>query len=174
MATIPTAYTWTVGELMTASKLNSYLRDAVSFLLNKPYALLGRTTSQSITNSTTTDVGWDLELADSDGAHSTVTNNSRYIAQTAGVFSLDCSTPWAGNATGARELNFQVNALTTYAGSRGVPTANVSFVLAAGRRVPLSVGDYVTVRVWQSSGAGLNIDQTFATGPLWDILWERT
>lgn len=173
MAVIPTAYTWTVGELQTAAKLNAYLRDAVSFLLNRPYALLTRTTNQSVATSTTVDVGWDFEVADSDGAHSTVTNNNRYTAVTAGVFTLMCSTPWAGNATGARELNFRVNNTTTYAGNRGVPGASVSFVPAASRMIPLSVGDYVTVAVWQSSGGALNVDSTFATGALWDLVWTR-
>lgn len=174
MATIPTAYTWTVGELVTASKLNSYLRDAISFLLAPPSALLKRASDQSVTGSTTTSVGWDAEAQDTDNAHSTVTNNDRYTCVTAGLFASHVSIPWAGNITGARELNFQVNGTTTYAGSRLVPGSAVSFVTPASRLIPLSVGDWVNVRVWQSSGGSLVIDSTFATGPLWDLLWTRT
>lgn len=172
--TVPTAYTWTVGELLTASKLNSYLRDAIAFLLSPPYGAFQRTTSLSIANTTTTNVGWDLEVADTDGAHSTVTNSDRFTCQTAGLYENVVAIPWVGNATGVREINFGVNGVSSYAGSRLVPTAAVSFVNSASKPLPLSVGDYVNVKAWQSSGGALSIDQTFASGPTWDVLWRRT
>jgi hypothetical protein len=174
MATVPTAYTWTVGELVTAAKLNAYLQAAIAFLLAPPYGAFQRTTSQSIGNSSTTPVGWDLEVADTDGAHSTVTNNDRFTCQTAGVYENLVAIPWVGNATGVRELNFGVNGVTSYAGSRLVPGSAVGFVNPAGKMLPLSVGDYVNVKVWQSSTVALSVDQTFASGPTWDILWKRT
>lgn len=174
MATIPTAYTWTVGELVTAAKINSYLRDAISFLLAPPYAALQRTANQSINNTATTNVGWDSEVQDTDNAHSTVTNNDRFTGVTAGVYESLTAIPWVGNATGVRELNFGVNGTITYAGSRLVPGSAVAFVNPAAKLIALSVGDYMNIKVWQSSGGALNIDQAFASGPTWDILWKRT
>jgi hypothetical protein len=174
MATIPTAYTWTVGELVTASKMNSFLRDAVSFLLARPSARLTHSTTQSIPDSVNTAVTFNTEGSDTDNGHSTVTNASRYTVQTAGTWSIDTCSPWVANATGKRELFIRSNGASDFASSAIVASASVRHALQVSDKIALSVGDYVEAVVWQSSGVALNLDNTFHGGQRMALIWERT
>src|SRR5919197_2582011 len=174
MATVPTAYTWSVGELMTAAKMNSYLRDLASFLLSRPYASLTHNTTQSITNVTDTPVNFNTELADTDGGHSTSTNTSRYTAQTAGLWDVSACVPWEINGTGKREAYLKVNNTTYYGSDTATAAASSRVSAAPAALIPVSVGDYIEVQVYQNSGGALNIDNTFRGGQKLDLIWERT
>lgn len=174
MATIPTAYTWTVGELVTAAKFNQYLRDAISFLLNKPHARLRHSTTQSIVATTGTPVLFNTEDADDDNGHSTVTNTSRYTAQTAGTWKVMATTPWVANGTSKRELYLRKNNLTNYAGTSIDANQAVSHSLSTAGLVDLSVSDYVESWVWQGTAGPLNVTNAFQGGQRMDLIWERT
>lgn len=172
MATIPTAYTWTIGELVTSTKINTYLRDAVSFLLDPPSARLSHSTTQSITTGTDTGMSLNTEAADADGGHSTSSNTSRYAPQTAGVWDLNAAVPFAANATGKREAAFRVNGTTTHHAA-AIPAAVASrMCLNLSGKIPLTVGDYVEVVVFQDSGGNLNLDNTFRGGQRLDAYWR--
>lgn len=174
MATVPTAYTWTVGELVSASKLNSYLRDVISFYLNRPSAILTHSLTQSISDSTFTAVAFNTEVADTDGGHSTTTNTTRYVVQTAGTWRITANVPWATNAAGKRELFIRVNGATDWSSSAITAGSNVSLGMSVTDNIPLNVGDYVEAVVWQSSGAALNVTNAFHGGQRLHAMWERT
>lgn len=159
MATVPAPRTWTVGELLTAAKMNTDVRDGLNFLISgKPIAILGRNSSQSIPNNAGTAVGWDLETVDRDGAHSTSTNNSRYTAQTAGWYRLQGSVQWTANATGIREIGFVVNAAIQLHTITGVGSSVANHSLLNEGMALLAVNDYIELSVFQSSGGALSIN----------------
>jgi hypothetical protein len=171
MATIPSAYTWTVGELVTAAKMNAYLRDAVNFLLSPPYATLTHSTTQSFTTGTAAAVLFNSEVADTDNGHSTSSNTSRYTAQTAGMWKLDASTPWTSNGTGTRALSARTNGSTDNNATSMAAAAGTTAVPVSDR-LNMSVGDYVEVVALQSSGGNLTIVNSAYGGQRMSLKWD--
>lgn len=176
MATIPTAYTWTVGELVTSAKMNAYLRDAVSFLLARPQVRLRNTIDQPITTSAHTELTFDTEDGDADGMHSTTVNTSRATIQTAGVFTFTANGGWVANSAGKRELYIRRNGSggTTYGGSAFVASASVSHSHSVTATFRCDVGDYVDAVVWHNVGVSLSISASFHGGQRLTGTWERT
>lgn len=170
MATVPVPRTWTVGELLTAAKLNVDVRDGLNFLLAPPLAVLTKNVSQSFTSGSFTAMTWPTEQVDRDGGHSTSTNTSRYTAQTAGYYTMHEWHEWSLDSTsGYRRTTFRTNGLTiTHQDARPVPAIlNISHVSGM---VFLAVGDYVEVMVDQNSGVTL----TITSNTRWDIIWSST
>lgn len=161
MATLPSPRTWTVGELLTAAKLNTDLRDGLNFLLGPPRAWLEKVSSgQTIANLIQTSVLFDAEMLDSDNGHSTVTNTSRYTAQTAGWFEATVNVTWDSGApaVGNRSHWTAKNGSASSTGFQLMvaPTpAGIEVISSFPSMVFLSVGDYVEVRVFQSSGGNM-------------------
>lgn len=170
MATVPVPRTWTVGELLTAAKLNVDVRDGLNFLLAPPLATLTKNASQSYATAAYTGITWPTELVDRDGGHSTSTNTNRYTAATAGYYSMYCFANWSlESASGYRRLGFRVNG-TTIGHQEGRPaTASIAMSHLSGLAF-MSVGDYVEVMADQNSGVTL----TIVNSSQWDIIWSST
>lgn len=170
MATVPAPRTWTVGELLTASKLNADLRDGLSFLLAPPLAILTRTALQAVGSGSLIALPWDTEVVDRDGGHSTSTNISRYTAQTAGYYSAHHWHEWpVPNTTGYRRVMFRTNGSTlTHQDSRTSPTSVAMSHLSG--LIFLAVNDYVEVTLDQNSGSSVNIGSNARL----DIVWAST
>ncbi|MFD9949814.1 hypothetical protein ACFWYW_55905 [Nonomuraea sp. NPDC059023] len=150
MATLPSPRTWTVGELLTAAKLNLDLRDGLNFLLSPPLAVLRKSGNQSIPQSASTEVTWDVEDIDRDGGHSTVSNTSRYTSQTAGWYNFSTVIGWDVAATD-RVLSF---ASTTSPSDVQVDRRNGSDSTMNGQAaIFLGVGDYTVVSVIRFSAS---------------------
>lgn len=159
MATVPNPRTWTVGELLTASKLNTDLRDGMNFLLSPPRTLLHKTASQSVNNTTWTVLTWNSEQYDNDGGHSNSTNNSRYTAQTAGWFTFTANILWA--SSGERGARFLKNGSGNPFGEAVI---NGYAVHITGWTL-LSVNDYVEVMGYQNSGGSLLQAESLDSSP---------
>lgn len=170
MATVPVPRTWTVGELLTAAKLNTDARDAINFLLAPPLAVLTKNAGQSITSGSYGALLWQTESVDRDGGHSTVTNTNRYTAQTAGYYAMTTYAEWSlENTTGFRRIAYRVNGSTVTHQATQPPSvsncqANLSGLLF------LSVNDYVEVMADQSSGVTMTVPATAR----WDVAWRST
>lgn len=158
MATVPNPRTWTSSEQVTAAKLNTDIRDSWNFFKARPFCLLGKTADTSITISTLTAIPWDVELKDSDGGHSNVTNNSRYTAQTAGWYSVRCSTFLFRADFSWVDLTIRKNGTTQQSRSTLIPTmGNNDFaVLATAGYVQLAVSDYVEATIIMLGGSSNN------------------
>lgn len=157
---VPVPRTFSVSEVETAAYFNS-LRDALNYLINPPLAVLYQGVVQSIPNSAFTPVTFDTTLTDTYGAHSNVTNNSRYTAQVAGWYDLDAGFSLsASNTTGARDGQWAKNgsAITTPGAGIviGGSASNTATLPMPGLQVFLSVGDYVELWVFQNSGGAIN------------------
>ncbi|MCW2767782.1 MAG: hypothetical protein JWO11_3741 [Nocardioides sp.] len=178
MATVPSPRTWAVGELLTAAKLNTDLRDGLNFLLAPPFALLQKTGNlPSTTSGTWTIVPWDSEQSDVDGGHDNVTNNSRYTIKTAGWWQFYATVAFFSNTTGHRGIRFRKNGTgnplpgeivldSTDSTGQGTP---VSLSVAQ-----LAVNDYVEVEVLQDSATTLGVSPNIDNAPVFfSCLWIR-
>lgn len=142
---------------------------ALSWLRNKPAAMLRQTSAQSFPASTYVPVTWQTEDLDDDpdgvGGHSTSVNASRYTARYAGWYRVGGGFSFASNATGIRHAVWAVNGTTLSGTAIAVDaTANSSSTRLPMRSllVNLGVGDYVELWAWQGSGSSLSSDATGA------------
>ncbi|YCK35184.1 hypothetical protein ACNF49_14175 [Actinomadura sp. ATCC 39365] len=170
MATVPVPRTWTVGELLTAAKMNVDVRDSLNFLLAPPLAVLTKTGIQSVTSGTLTAVTWPTEQVDRDGGHSTSTNTSRYTAATAGYYTFHHWNEWGlASTSGYRRVLFRLNG-STYTHQDGRTSPTTAAVSHLSGMVFMSVGDYAEVIVDQNSGVSLDL----SSNARWDVAWTST
>lgn len=162
MATIPTSKTVAVGDKLGAADWNLYVRDPVVFYNNPPRCSVTHSVGVSPVTATWTLHAWDTEAYDTDTMHDNVTNNSRLVAKTVGMYDLKVQIEWTANATGYRAVQIRKNSAGSAAGGTRVGWAFVSAATVASsttvpfdKDVPMAVNDYLEVFVWQSSGAGL-------------------
>lgn len=158
MATVPNPRTWTVGEQVTATKLNADIRDSFIFFKAPPLAVLRKTSNQSIPSNSPTAITWESELIDRDGGHSTVTNTSRYTSQTSGYYHLRACVLWEMNTPNDpawMDGYFRRNNSTIFC--RTVYVAHMNNFLATQiieGCVSLLAGDYVEVVVHTLNAPG--------------------
>jgi hypothetical protein len=176
MATVPVEITWVTGQVVTAAQLNANLRDAINFLISPPLAILRQTVAGSFTSATWTQVSFDTEDIDRDSGHSTVTNTSRYTAQTAGYYLCAGKISFASNATGRRWTRWDVNGSEINATRLGFAPSNgdVSEIPACSRWIFLNVGDFVELKGYQDSGGALNTVVTSGDQPMANLQWMST
>lgn len=167
MATVPAPRTWTVGELLTAAKMNTDVRDGLNFLLSPPRALLHKSTNQSVTSNTFASITWNSEQYDNDAAHSDATNPSRYTAQTAGWFEFHALIQYEGtSSTGDRQAMFLKNGAGNPIGMLVTRTNNSNSATCLIMAWSLmSVGDYIEAQAWQNSGVAINVVPLFNNAP---------
>jgi hypothetical protein len=174
MATVPTMRTWTAGEIVTASMLNSNVRDLGTYwTTSRPMAQMRQTVAQTLTTAVFGSITFTTEDLDRDGGHDTVTNTSRYTAQTAGWYLVAGSVGFAGNNTGRRGCRLAVNGTAlngslTIVASAGVGTCQIP---AVTRIVTLSANDYVEVQGIQESGGNLNTAVTAENQSTLTVVW---
>lgn len=177
MTTVPVMRTWTAGELVTAAFMNTNIRDAGNFLLARPMAILRQTAAQSIASGGWTSVLFDTEDLDRDGGHSTVSNTSRYIAQTPGYQLVVYTLPWAVNATGARAGRLRLNGADSAATAAGRSTVGNGGATAdtsccgTGFLYFNGTTDYVELLGYQNSGGALNTEVATDVSPRLQTLW---
>lgn len=152
--------TFTTNEVLTATNLMTYAQKVDGL----PLGFFTKSGTQSIpTSGTAAAVTWDTESLDTDAAHDTVTNNSRYTAKTAGYYRCYAQVEWAGNATGTRDIEFRVNGVATSylkAHSGSSPASNNCTATSGVLPVRLAVNDYIEVFVTQTSGGALLVNIT--------------
>jgi hypothetical protein len=177
MGTVPTFRTWVVGELVTASFMNTNIRDGGNFLTAVPTFEGRQTVAQSIPNSSGTAVLLDTEDIDSDGGHSTVTNTSRYTAQTAGWYRYGGACSLAANATGTRIVWVNKNAATVAGtAATGVASASIAPAIAMrSRLVQLALTDFLEMIMFQNSGVAQNtVISGVESQPSLGLQWVRS
>lgn len=116
--------------------------------------------TQSINNTTTTPITFNLEEFDSSGFHSTSSDTSRITIPTGydGKYLIGGMTSWDTNATGERYMRFKKNGSLDIRGSHVHASAD-----AGGPKqetaalVDLVAGDYVELNVFQDSGGSRTV-----------------
>ena len=155
---VPVPRTFNVGETEVSAYLNA-VRDALTFLTNKPICTVNQNTAQTLTTATWTSITMDATTVDSCGGHSNSVNPSRYVAQVAGWYLVAGSSVFVANATSFRMARSAKNGSAVQ--SSGVSYPTVSAAQHAALPVVaafafLNVGDYVEVQGYQNSGGNLN------------------
>lgn len=150
MLAVPSPRTFKVQEVEVASFLNS-VRDALTFLLNRPIASLYQSTGTSSFSGWVT-LSFDSATVDSYGGHSATSNPSRYTAQVSGWYLCSGEICFSSSqTTGFRSAVFQVNG-TRYLGSaQDLPASPDSTNIApATTPIFLNAGDYVEMAAYSS------------------------
>lgn len=171
MAAIPVYRTWVSGEVVTAAEMNANIRDAGNFQLAKPYVDVDASGNTTLGAGTAVLISFDTENEDNDSMHSTSTNPSRIIAQTAGLFTMH----WFYRVTsvsGTQTLNLRLNAAGSSTGGSSLTTTTYSGNNQIERVLRYrfqNVGDYVEMFA-TSTGANTASGGNRVTGAT--LLWE--
>ena len=163
MATVPGTHTVAVGDKITASDENTYVRDPNVFWLSRPRVSCyqGATATTCTTSGTAYVMNWDSEDFDTDSMHSTSTNTSRINITTAGLYLITVSVYFAASATGIRTIDIRKNAAGSSSGGtqitqfRAESTATSSGQVNGAYLYPLTGGDYFECFATQTSGGSL-------------------
>lgn len=143
--------------MLTAALLNTHLRDNLSFLYNAPSCRVYNSANIShATSGTEQSLTFNSERYDTDTMHSTATNTERITFTTAGKYLVTGHVVWAANATGVRSIHIRANGTTPLASHEqaahsGENSMSISTVYS------FAAGDYVELRVNQTSGGALNV-----------------
>ena len=113
--------------------------------------------NQTIPSGTPTILSFDSEDWDSEAIHSTVTNNSRLTCVTAGKYLVTAGVGWQSNSSGYRRLGVLRNGSVAWAYNHSTPISGASHYQQIRAQLSLSVGDYVTLEAYQTSGSSLTI-----------------
>jgi len=164
--------TWVVDEVVTASLLNSHLRDQL--LILGAGAHVYHNAAQDIPSGVWTSLAFNSERYDNQGFHSNVTNNSRVTVPTGytGRYDMWAGWQWAANSNGSRQARFIINGAVIFAQElyafSGGGSPSVSDGTLSGN-FPLYDGDFVEIQVYQSSGVALAINNVAPSSPEFSI-----
>jgi hypothetical protein len=127
--------------------------------------------SQSIADSAFTILNFNSERYDRGGLHDTVTNNSRLTAQRTGIYIITGHALFDGNANGFRFMDIMLNGVLPL-GQSCVPAGLFDYgQLSVSTVYLLGSGDYVELRVAQSSGGNLDVLVQGNTSPEFAMQW---
>ena len=117
----------------------------------------------TIANNTWTTVALNSEHYDTDGFHSTTTNNSRFTIPTGlgGYYLLTANMAWQLNATGNRIVRIMRNGNVIYYAPQVVPSSTLYVGCQLSLVLSGVAGDYFEFAIYQNSGG--NLDTTGGT-----------
>lgn len=128
-------------------------------------ARLTNTVTISIPNVTETTVTFDQERFDTNALHSTSINTGRLTAPVAGKYLIFANVVFLANATGERVALVRLNGGTAnIAYGNNMPGSGFASINLA-TVYSLAAGDYVELRVFQSSGGALTIGKQSEYSP---------
>jgi hypothetical protein len=121
---------------------------------------VSHSTTQAIANATPTVLAWNTEDYDTDGMHSTVTNNSRITFVTAGKYIFSSSVKFATSiaASTSARIEILLNGTTVIASQSTAAVGTEAPALNIGDARDFASGDYIEVRVYHNSGGSEDID----------------
>lgn len=146
------AYPWTAHDILTAADLNA----AIKGIQNPPRCYAYQGAAQTLTTGVLTAVTMDGEITDTDGMHSTVTNNSRLTIVTAGRYRVFSQVAFVSNATGYRTVTLRKNG-TDVAFTRANAVNGIAHIQQTYNEILCVAGDYLETAAQQTSGGNLNL-----------------
>jgi hypothetical protein len=168
MATVPTVLDATAGVKITASAFDAGVKLPLDWLLaNYPRVHASDSSSASMTNGTATLVPLNAETFDTDAMHDTVTNNSRIIHTTAGLYDESWLITIAGGVAYTQlDLQIRLNAAGSSAGGTSLRTQSYSDGTRSGITMYFhyqrffSAADYTEAFITQASGGARALSAT--------------
>lgn len=172
--TLPVLKTWHVNELLTASMMNTYVRDPLTWMLETPTIKVQRSGNDSVLHQTIEAIQWNSEIWKDGITHSNSTNNTRLTIVDPGEYLVVCNLEYAAASGGQRRCDLAINGTTAGVGSRWFgsesmePTsASLVSQLSVAGMVRARTGDYIQCLVYQSSGASLNVTASSTMAAIW-------
>lgn len=140
--------------------VDSVMSEHIHGLVARKVRLLGakvyRSTAQTITTATDTNIQFDTEVFDQGDLFKS-TANTRLTIGVPGVYNVAGYAEFVVNAVGDRVLKILKNGATAVAASGPTPTGpNARVSVAAPMR--LAAGDYLQLEVRQTSGGDLDVN----------------
>ena len=169
METAPAKVT-TAGDLVYGSAANALSRLGIgsngqvltvsgglpAWVTSADRAWLYRTSNQTISNNTDTDISWTTAASPTSSGWWAVGNPTQLTVPRTGALVILGRVLWTGNATGVRKLQIRRNDGTVFAETE-IPVPNASQFTELGFAVAAeSPGTYFTLRVNQNSGGNLD------------------
>jgi hypothetical protein len=111
----------------------------------------------SIADSTVTTLTFDSERWDSDTIHSILTNTSRLVATTAGLYDIGAAIEFESNATGFRYVALRINGTTVPAIDTRPAVNGFGTRVSLTTTCNLAANDFVEVAVFHTSGVSLKV-----------------
>ena len=99
------------------------------------------------------------EVRDVGGWHAQVPNSSRFVVPVTGSYLVTGSVNWVPNATGARVCGFMLDGSTSSVLGETAAGGATGIYQAFGQLITLQAGHYIEHVLYQTSGAGLNVQQ---------------
>src|SRR5579885_3406422 len=159
-----TPKTWNSGDVLTATDLDTYVRDNTSWLgTDKPNCRVFNSAAISIPNNTFTVLTFDSERWDNQNMHSTVSSNM------AGKYLITAHAAWGTALTNAQlgAIELRVNGSTIIAEDSSVSRNQMSISTVWS----FNAADYVEVLVLQNKGGAINISATGSFSPEFTAMW---
>lgn len=142
----------TAGDLATNSVTTSKTSKRPSV---RVYDIVG---DGSIADGTATTLSWEAETYDTASLHSTVTNPSRLRAPVQGLYLVTANAQWSTSIVGYRQIILFVNGVrTTTELHQANGSADGYVYMSTSDMLVLDAGDYVEMKVTQSSGGALTL-----------------
>ena len=149
------------NEVVTASIMNTHVRDNLLALRESLTCRAYRSTVQSIPNNTNTLLQMNAETSDAPGWHSNSTNTDRITPNVAGLYLIVGQVVFAANGNGVRQAVLYRNGTGgQYIASQGrgttVSASEAVDVQVMGVYPANGTTDYFGIALYQNSGGALN------------------
>ena len=160
--------TFVVGDVLTASDMNTYVSDNTDFLNTPPSARVYNNADIEIANETTTALTFNTERWDNNTIHSTSSNTGRLTCRTAGLYYIYGHVSFASSTdtisstdtdTRARSCAIRLNGTTSLAsvGTSPIASGTLQTSYSVSTTYSLAVDNYLELVVYQNSGGALDI-----------------
>lgn len=141
----------------------------VERVYNVPRARVTHSSTQSISTATVTTLSFNTEHYDPWAMHDTSTNTSRLTVVKPGVYLVGGSVEFQASATGQRGLYIYLNGVTYIAYDIHDASAANETAVTVSTVDQFVTGDYVELRVYQSSGGMLNVNSVSRYTPVFHM-----
>lgn len=176
---ITTPRTWVANETVTASLMNTHVRDQMQALLGvgsntKPSCRVYNSANISVPNAALTALTFNSERWDNQAMHSTSASTSRITIPTGwgGIYLVGGNIQFAANATGQRQIVIRLNGATAIVTSGLVDAAAAGATdLSVSTIYAFSAADYIELEGYQNSTGALNAVTQSAYSPEFWAIW---
>ena len=182
--TIPAPVFQTAGSVVPSAAWNAGPKAMGDFYLSPPIFRGRQSVAQSIPSNQYTPLQFNVNDVDTEGGHSTVTNNTRYVCQVAGWYWAEGYAAWsnlgagAGCASATVWCMFSLNAnggstpQTVYSlQTRIFHNTNDFTAVGASGMLQMAVGDALELYCIQGSAAAANTAPNIDLCPVMNLVW---
>jgi len=155
------------GAILSVTDLREY---AYHRMQGAPAVRAYHNAAQSIPNAAYTSLAFNSEDFDTDALHDLAVNNSRLTATIPGKYRISANISFEENAAGFRLAAIRYNGVQL-AAQQTIPSIGGAIYtsLSLTTTLDMAVGDYVEVRVYQSSGGALDVEYTSLYSPRFEM-----